>query len=373
MRPQGPPSIPVAPPTPWSASSRSMTPTTSCATVARTRSTSVTCRPPAPRRPSQRSTSRAAVVGAAAPATAARVSGRGKRFGDGWRAQLLFFLGAYAVYNAARWIFVGELEQARTHAQWIIDLEQTVGVAIERSVQSALESYALIGLLNVVYMAAQLVVLPGALTWLYKRSRSIYRGLRNTIIATWLMAIPIYALFPVAPPRLADIGIVDTISAQSGAEVLGRSTIFYNPLAAVPSLHTGFAFATGIALALAFRRPWARMIVLLWGPAVALSVVATGNHFVFDILAGLLVTIVGFLSVRNAGWPPTAGRRSAASSCRIRAVSSGAPLAVSQIERVLKRASGDSGSRRAAATLPAAASTAACTGPFARAPQVRRP
>ena len=41
--------------------------------------------------------------------------------------------------------------------------------------------------------------------------------LRNTVLATWLIAIPIYALFPVAPPRLAGVGLVDTITAAAAS------------------------------------------------------------------------------------------------------------------------------------------------------------
>jgi hypothetical protein len=43
--------------------------------------------------------------------------------------------------------------------------------------------------------------------------------------------VPVFALFPVAPPRLADIGIADSVS-QHTFDLAGRSTIFYNPLAA---------------------------------------------------------------------------------------------------------------------------------------------
>ena len=122
-------------------------------------------------------------------------------------------------------------------------------------------------LLNHLYLAAQLVVLPGSLIFLYHRSQPLYERLRNTILATWLLSIPIYAAFPVAPPRLADIGMVDTITHQTGVALdSGLTTSFYNELAAVPSLHVGFAVAIGIALAAAFRHPVAKAISLMWGP-----------------------------------------------------------------------------------------------------------
>jgi hypothetical protein len=208
------------------------------------------------------------------------------------------FAAVYLLYNASRWIFAGHLQVAREHAHEIINLERSLHIAIERTVQHALDTGAAGWLLSNVYLAAQLVVLPAALIWLYRRSRPTYRHLRNTVIATWLIAVPIFALFPVAPPRLAETGIVDSVSHHATIALTGPSTIFYNPYAAVPSLHVGLAFANGIAAAAALRARWARVLVLSWGPLVTLSVIATGNHYLFDVAAGLLVTGVGFSAGR---------------------------------------------------------------------------
>ena len=224
--------------------------------------------------------------------------------GSKWRAQLLLYLSAYFAYSATRWIAAGEVPRATGHARWIVQLERSLHLSVEGSVQRALDSGAPIWLLNHVYLIAQFAVVPGALIWLYAHSPAVYRQLRNTVLATWLIAVPIYALFPVAPPRLAGIGIVDTISGQSEANLNSHvATSFYNPFAAVPSLHAGFAFAVGIALAAALARPWAKVLALLWGPTVALAVVATGNHFLFDIATGLVVTAAGFLAGRLAALP----------------------------------------------------------------------
>jgi membrane-associated phospholipid phosphatase len=236
----------------------------------------------------------AAAATPAAPKGHRAAGAAGGLTGLGWRTELPLFLAAYLVYTAARWLFVGDLGEARDHARSIYEFEQTIGIAVEGSVQRAFDSPAASWLLSNLYLAAQLAVVPAALLWLYRRSPHIYRELRNTVIATWLIAVPVFALFPVAPPRLAELGMVDTVSQQAAVELTGRSTIFYNPLAAVPSLHVGFAVAVGIALALALRRPSAKVVALLWGPLVALAVVATANHYVFDIAAGLLVTALGF-------------------------------------------------------------------------------
>jgi hypothetical protein len=210
------------------------------------------------------------------------------------RSQLGLFLAAYLLYTAGRWVTAGDLDAATEHADWIMRTEERFGVAVERSVQDALSGGFLSWLFSNLYLAAQLVVLPGSLLWLYRRAPAVYRRLRDTVLATWMLSVPIYALFPVSPPRLADGGMSDTVSAQAAVELTGRSTIFYNELAAVPSLHCGFAVAVGIALAFTARRRWTRLLALLWGPTVCLIVVATANHYVFDIAAGLAVSVAGY-------------------------------------------------------------------------------
>src|SRR3954471_18535449 len=210
--------------------------------------------------------------------------------------QVGIFLLAYVVYSLARYVTVGSLPDAEAHAHWIVHLERSTSTDVEGSVQTALTGTPVLWVLNHLYLAAQLVVLPGALWLLYKKSRPAYERLRNTILATWLISIPVYALFPVAPPRLAGIGMVDTISRQTGFAMDSKlTTSFYNQLAAVPSLHVGFAVAVGVAVAAAVRHPLLRLAALSWGPLIGLAVVATGNHFVFDVAAGILAATAGYV------------------------------------------------------------------------------
>ena len=211
------------------------------------------------------------------------------------RAQLGIFLLAYLLYSVARFVTIGDLGVAQANADWIMDLERNLDVAVEATVQQGLTGTWVLLLLNHLYLAAQLVVLPGSLVFLYRRSRPLYERLRNTILATWVLSIPIYAAFPVAPPRLADSGLVDTITAQTGLALdSSLTTSFYNELAAVPSLHVGFAVVVGIAVAAALRHPALKVLAWLWGPAIGLAVVATGNHYVFDIAAGVLAAALGY-------------------------------------------------------------------------------
>ncbi len=209
-----------------------------------------------------------------------------------WRKELLLSTGAYLLYNAGRGLTNGDMDLAIANANWVIDAQG--GTGFERSVQDAFAGLWMT-LLSHIYLAAQIVVLPGVLVAMYRWAPKLYPRLRDTVIATWMLSLPIYALFPVAPPRLAGLGMTDAVSETSAVALAGHSTWFYNPIAAVPSLHCGFAMAIGIALAAATKRRRLQVLALSWGPLVALSTVATANHYVFDVAAGLAVTAVGYV------------------------------------------------------------------------------
>ena len=209
--------------------------------------------------------------------------------------QVALFAGAYLLYAMGRYVTIGDYGRAATHAREIIDAEQSLGVAVEGATQRALDGTPWIWALNHIYLAAQLVVVPAALAYLYSRAPESYRRLRDVVLVTWLISLPIYALFPVAPPRLADPGIADTITSQTGFALDSKlTTSLYNPLAAVPSLHAGFALAVGLVLWRAAHARWLRALALAWPVLVGLAVVATGNHFLFDVAAGAVVTGAGF-------------------------------------------------------------------------------
>jgi membrane-associated phospholipid phosphatase len=223
--------------------------------------------------------------------------------------EIALFAGLYVIYTAARWLVHSHLSTALSNAHWVISVEHDTHVGIEGPVQRALHFEPASWLLSNVYLAAQLVVPVIVLVYTYVRARPIYIALRNTIIAIWLIAIPVFALFPVAPPRMAGIGLGEAASAGSAIGLTGHSTIFYNPYAAVPSLHVGVALAVSVALATAARRRWLKLVALLWAPLVTLAVIATGNHYVFDVVTGALAAAVGYALGRWVTSLVTAPRR----------------------------------------------------------------
>ncbi|MBE2318944.1 phosphatase PAP2 family protein [Solirubrobacter sp. CPCC 204708] len=216
--------------------------------------------------------------------------------------ELMLFGAAYLLYNAGRGVTSGQMDLAQSNAQWVVGAQG--GVGFEHGVQDALGG----ALLSHVYLAAQIVVLPLVLLSMYRWAPRLYPRLRNTVIATWMLSLPVYALFPVAPPRLAEVGMTDFVSETSAVTLAGHSTWFYNPIAAVPSLHCGFALALSVAVAMVVRRRWLKALALSWAPLVALSTVATANHYVFDVAAGVAITLLGYLVVT---WRPRPALRTA--------------------------------------------------------------
>ena len=212
------------------------------------------------------------------------------------RLQIGLFLLAYAVYTVARFFTIGDLADATANAHWIVDLQNAVGVGVESSVQNALDGSWVMWVLNRLYLAAQLGVIPAVLIFLYNRSWAIYATLRNTILATWLISVPVYGLFPVAPPRLAghrhqghdhladghehDVELLDELlqRARRGA----RRCTWASP------------WPSASRCSRCCKNPVLKWVALLWGPIVGLAVVATGNHFVFDAVAGLAAAALGY-------------------------------------------------------------------------------
>jgi membrane-associated phospholipid phosphatase len=128
------------------------------------------------------------------------------------------------------------------------------------------------------------------LLWVYLRRNEAFKRVRNTLILTNLIGLVGYVLVPTAPPRMfPDLGFVDSLSQFSISHDSGIIRWGSNPYAAMPSLHAADALIVGVALAFLVRPVWLKAICLLWPAWVWFAVMATGNHFWLDILAGIAV------------------------------------------------------------------------------------
>ena len=134
--------------------------------------------------------------------------------------------------------------------------------------------------------------------FLWARDRPAFKRFTKRVVTLALVGLATYIAFPAAPPWMAsEMGLLEHVSrtTANGWEVLGTGTagLFsegqasVNEVAAVPSLHC--AFTALVALFLWGRvRPWLRPLLALYPLAMGLTLMATGEHYFFDVVLGFM-------------------------------------------------------------------------------------
>ena len=214
--------------------------------------------------------------------------------------ELVVVLALYALYEATRGLVVGNPAVAVDHARRIASLERSLSVFAEAHVQAAARSVpGLIGVLGALYLTLHLAVTGLYLLWLHRRRPDAYPAVRNTLLVASGLALIGFLAFPTAPPRLAALGIADTISHGHVDLNHGLVSTLYNPYAAVPSMHIGYAAIVGASLYLHGGRPILRAAAFLYPALQLFVIVATGNHFFFDATAGVVVAGLAALAAAS--------------------------------------------------------------------------
>ena len=218
----------------------------------------------------------------------------------------------YGIYEAVRGAGDASLSVARDHTSDIVALERALHVFNERAVQEWSRGVPYLpALLGLAYMSLHFGATTLAVRWVYRERREAFPLVRLTLIIATAIALVGYVLYPAAPPRLADLGFADTVTSHTGlnlsSDLLGA---LYNPFAAVPSLHFGYALIVGVAVATLASSRVVRVLGALYPLAMLFVIVGTGNHFVFDAALGAIVVIAGWLVARMlVSESPVARRR----------------------------------------------------------------
>ncbi len=186
---------------------------------------------------------------------------------------------------------------AIANAEGVLHLEQTLHLDPELTLDRWLAGHHTLGLvLSDYYDNAHFIVTLAVLAWVWWKRSDSYRPLRNSLVLVNVLGFVVFWFFPVAPPRMLP-GYTDVVASTHafGSWHTGSLASHANQFAAMPSLHMAWAAWCTLALWRATRRPWVRVLAVLYPCLTALAVLATGNHFLLDIVGGLMVLAAAVL------------------------------------------------------------------------------
>ncbi len=254
---------------------------------------------------------------------AAVLLGRGRLFIRDW----VPFIGLFLAYELMRG-YADDLG-ATIHAADVLSLERTLfgGLLPTQVLQDALhpltgiDPWAL-GATVFYFLHFPLPLAVAFLLWI--RRRRAYYDYVAALILLSMAGFATYLLLPVAPPwwaaahglipgpdGLPAIHYLKSQAFDDLGRILGFSghylytyTIYDinpNQVAAFPSLHAGYPFLAFLFARRSFGR--AGWLMLGYAACVWFSIVYLGDHYVVDILGGLLYATVAYTAVVHApGW-----------------------------------------------------------------------
>ena len=154
-------------------------------------------------------------------------------------------------------------------------------------------------------------LLIGFIIWLYKSGS--FRLFRTSYYLLIFLGVLGYLLVPTVPPWMAanHFGLLPPLIRFNGVifnfAIPDLSTGFdTNPIAAMPSLHAAFPLLSSLLLWRLYR--WKALLFYLYTLVILFTITYTGDHYITDILAGLLLAVACyFLAVRHIKSQPGGG------------------------------------------------------------------
>lgn len=196
---------------------------------------------------------------------------------------------------------------AESHGRSLLRLERAAGLDIEGAFNRWLTAHHVVALAasysyELLWWSTAIAVLVFA----YWRCPELYRRMRNALVAINLLALVVFFAWPVMPPRLLPgAGFADSVAdAGFGSKHAGRLPA--DQYAAMPSLHVAWAVFTAWAIWIVSPRREVRAFAVLLPVITTVDVMATGNHYLLDAVAGIAV---GCVAIWTATWVSTFGDR----------------------------------------------------------------
>ena len=216
--------------------------------------------------------------------------------------EILLIAVSYWTYSLIRNAVPEQRGKALRNADWIWKTEHQLGIAVEESVNHAVNSVSwLIVGMNYYYATLHFVITLGVLVWLFRSHPGRYAATRLVLFATTGVALVGYYLYPLAPPRLMNGSrFIDTVMVHQtwGSMASGDLKHMSNQYAAMPSMHIGWSLWCGLTIFALAKVPWVRVLGLMYPAATLIVIVATANHFWLDAVGGILCLTFGFTVAR---------------------------------------------------------------------------
>jgi hypothetical protein len=215
--------------------------------------------------------------------------------------QVVLFVGAYYVYRFVRGAVDERASTAFSNAREIISFERGLGLFFEPAVQNWAHAHSwLIDSMSWIYLNSHFIVTTVGLAFIYLYRNESFYFVRNMFMIAMGLALVGYFVYPTAPPRLfPEWGFIDSVAQFSGVESDGGSAgVLFNPYAAVPSMHVGFALMLGWSFVPLVRSRIAKVLWFCYPLLVTFVVIVTGNHFWLDAAIGAAVAGISYAGAR---------------------------------------------------------------------------
>jgi hypothetical protein len=194
---------------------------------------------------------------------------------------------------------------AFVNARAVLSFETNVGLDPERALDHWLaHQHVLPFIVSTFYSNGIFVVTFAFAAVLWWSRPDLYRPLRNDLVLTNLIGFAVFWAFPVAPPRMLP-GFIDVVARSGGLGSWHGSLIKHaDQLAAMPSMHIGYAIWCSLVAWRLARKHSAKVAALVFGigyPVLtAFVVMSTGNHYLLDVLGGAASAAVAVFAVEVA-------------------------------------------------------------------------
>jgi PAP2 superfamily len=197
---------------------------------------------------------------------------------------------------------------AERNGNGVLHFERSLGLDPEHALDSWLARHdALSQIVVFWYENVHIVVTLAVFAWLWWRRDDLLGVMRWTLVIVNLIALAIFWSFPVAPERMLSGGYVDLVARVNHLPVwqFGATALDSNQLCALPSLHIAWATWSAIAVWHVTQRRSLRAIAVAYPFVTAFAVMATGNHYLADAVAGAGITGAVFFALSRTpvrGW-----------------------------------------------------------------------